>query len=293
LVAYNGSGSTRTITRETFPLGAAPVAGYESKYFFRYDVSVAGSGATANRLENRMEQVQTFAGQTVTVSFWAKAAANETLPSVVLQQVFGTGGSPSATVSTVFAASVAVTTSWQRFSYTLTVPSISGKTIGTNGNDFLALIITLPFNELYTIDLWGFQVEAASTASNFQTATGTKQGELAACQRYYWRWTPTASTQLGSLGFVENTTNAIVLFQYPVSMRTKPTALEQSGTATDYSVRTTGGTATVCSAVPVFSNATELNSSVTYGVALGLVAGQACAARSATTNGYLGWSAEL
>jgi hypothetical protein len=57
-----------------------------------------------------------------------------------------------------------------------------------------------------TIDFWGIQVEAGSTATAFQTATGTIQGELAACQRYYYRIYGTANnTNFGS-GFCDSTT---------------------------------------------------------------------------------------
>jgi hypothetical protein len=75
------------------------------------------------------------------------------------------------------------------------VPSISGKTIGTSsllainlwvsaGTDFNGRTGSLGVQN-NTIDIWGVQAEAGSTMSSFQTATGTLQGELAACERYY------------------------------------------------------------------------------------------------------------
>ena len=95
-IYYDGSGATRTISQQAFTTGAAPVSGYESSFFYRYAVSVAGSGNTANLLRQYIENVRNFAGQTATVSFWAKASANITVPSVGTTQNFGTGGSPSA-----------------------------------------------------------------------------------------------------------------------------------------------------------------------------------------------------
>jgi hypothetical protein len=81
---------------------------------------------------------------------------------------------------------------------------------------------------------------------------------------------------------------------FPVVMRTKPTALEQNGTAADYQVLTTGNTITNCNSVPAISTATQaMQAVVSLGVAAGLVAGQAGTMRVATANAYLGWSAEL
>jgi hypothetical protein len=118
-------------------------------------------------------------------------------------------------------------------------------------------------------------------------------GELAACQRYYYRVTPdTASLRLG-VGLVDSTTTAIIVVPFPVTMRTRVTALEQSGTAGDYSVSTSGGTATNCSAVPTFQTGQTIQASTVFTVASGLTAGQGAFFRNVNTNGYLGWSAEL
>jgi hypothetical protein len=79
---------------------------------------------------------------------------------------------------------------------------------------------------------------------------------------------------------------------FPVFMRTKPTALEQTGTASDYRVRYLV-TATACSSVPVFDGAEEFSATTQFTVASGLTAGQGSVLRSAATAAYLAWSAEL
>ena len=173
-----GSDATITISRQTFTPGTAPVAGYEGQYFCRLSRSAGGSYLTqAQPIEN----VQTFAGQTIVLSFWAKASTAVTLEPYY-EQVFGSGG--SGTVGGALGSSQAITTSWARYSFTTTLPSISGKTIGTssNLNIFVGRYIGAAAVD---IDLWGVQLEAGSTATPFQTATGTIQGELAACSRYF------------------------------------------------------------------------------------------------------------
>ena len=72
-----------------------------------------------------IEDVRTFAGQTVTISFWAKADSARTL-QVYTGQNFGSGGS-----STVFTTvqNASVTTSWQRFAFNFAIGSVSGKTM--------------------------------------------------------------------------------------------------------------------------------------------------------------------
>ena len=218
-IYYDGSGATRTISQQAFTTGAAPVSGYESSFFYRYAVSVAGSGNTANLLRQYIENVRNFAGQTATVSFWAKASANITVPSVGTTQNFGTGGSPSAGVDTGFATNIAVTTSWQRFSFTANIPSISGKTLGTNNDTSLELRFFLPAgSSTFTFDIWGVQVEAGSVATPFTTASGTLQGELALAQRYY-------EVSSGNTIFSGNVTSGVTYYttaSFKVTKRTSP-----------------------------------------------------------------------
>jgi hypothetical protein len=170
--------TSNSVTRQTFTPGTAPVAGYEGVFFYRSTLTTVGT-TTRLSTHHKIENVQTYAGQTVTLSFFAKADSARTLAGFV-QQNFGSGG--SSTVSTAI-TSQSVTTAWTRFSMQVAVPSISGKTIGTSS--FLNIRLDQAVAAGSVLELWGVQLETGSTATPFQTATGTIQGELAACQRYY------------------------------------------------------------------------------------------------------------
>lgn len=252
------SGGTVTYTPQTFTLGTAPVAGYESKNFIQ--VAVASQSGTADyaALGQKIEDVRTFANQTVTVSFWAKASSGTPKISIELGQSFGSGGSPSAQVNTNF-GSATLSTSWARYTFTASLPSIAGKTLGTTaGTDYLILWMWLSAGSDYnartgsmglqnsTFQIWGVQVEAGTVATAFQTATGTLQGELAACQRYYYRMTSAenAYTRFGTFSPAGSTTQCLLVFPHPVVMRVKPTALEYGGT---YALSDSSGTASISS----------------------------------------------
>lgn len=222
---FDGSGSTRTYSRQAFTPGTAPVAGYEGSHFWRLAQTVAGTGGSFSVVAQLIENVRTFAGQTITFSFWAKADASRSITANVIQN-FGSGGS-----SEIFAGSFTptVSTSWVRYSGTITMPSISGKTIGTNS--FVKVELSFPVNTAMTIDTWGWQVEAGSTATTFQTATGTLTGELAACQRYYAKTytvsqAPATVTADGVLTLKSGNTDSFQHFaswRFPVEMRGTPT----------------------------------------------------------------------
>ena len=191
---YNeASGGTHTITQQTFTPGAAPVVGYEATNFMRSVVSGQTTSGQYAAIAQKIEDVRTFAGQTITVSFWAKASTGTPKVSVEMQQVFGSGG--SGAVFTSAPAASTLSTSWVRYTSTITVPSISGKTIGTGS--FLVMFIWVSAGSSFdaranaiglqnaTLDFWGFQVEAGTVATPFTTASGSIGGELALCQRYF------------------------------------------------------------------------------------------------------------
>ena len=221
--ALNMSGATATISRETFTPGTAPVAGYESSFFLRFNVTSADDNAGVNQ---PIEDVRTLAGQTATFSFYAKADTNRTV-FAQFQQIFGSGGSAAVNVT---ASTISITSSWARYTYTVAIPSIAGKTIGTSS--YLRIQVLNPNNETFTLDTWGWQVEAGSSASAFQTATGTIQGELAACQRYYQRITTASNAgYLSTLGSGRSTTVARVTFAQKQTFRVAPTSVDYSNVA--------------------------------------------------------------
>jgi hypothetical protein len=287
---YNASGGTATYSTQAFTVGTAPVAGYEGVNFARLACTIGNDFCS---LIQRIEDVRTLAGQTATLSFWAKGTNPATLGSLgaTLEQNFGSGGSSSVVLTQ---QSFVLTANWQRYSLTYTVPSISGKTIGTSSS--LAVVIgqgTSTSTDSFTMDLWGVQVEEGSTASPFQTATGTIQGELAACQRYYYRVTSDAANKLFGMGQAYSTTQAYCQIPFPVTMRSVPTALEQNGTAADYRLLNASAVASNLSSVLTFNSATVASGAVTGTIAAGLIAGNATSINSSASGAYLGWSAEL
>lgn len=148
-------------------------------------------------------------------------------------QQFGTGGSPSAAVGPG-GQSWTPTSTWQRFSFNFTMPSVAGKTFGTNNDSYIQFKLgqytTTATNT--SIDIWGVQWEAGSTATPFVTASGgSYQAELAMCQRYFAKsynqgTNPATATATGSVGMAAIVTTAngnIIPARFPVEMRTTPT----------------------------------------------------------------------
>jgi hypothetical protein len=156
--------------------------------------------------------------------FGAKADATVANKAGIVQ-IFGTGG--SANVDN-YSSSYNITTSWARYTYTIALGSVSGKTIGTNS--YLNIQPILTEDALaHTIDIWGVQIEAGSVATAFQTASGSLQGELALCQRYYWNWKSGTSLTMG-IGRYTTATEMGIYTLFPVTMRTAPTLVATTGT---------------------------------------------------------------
>jgi hypothetical protein len=252
--AITGDG-TATFTPQTFTPGTAPVSGYEGKNYLRIVTASQTTTAVRTNFIQRIEDVRTFAGQNVTYSFWAKATTGTPSLAINFSQNFGSGGSAQADGTS---QKVTLSTSWARYSITYAMPSVSGKTIGDSsytvariwvsaGSDFNASTDTLGIQN-NTFEFWGLQLEAGSIATPFQTATGTLAGELAACQRYYYRTNFTGGNyQATGLGSTLTTSILDVPLVLKNTMRIAPTVLDIS-TVTAYTSANgafTGGTFTI------------------------------------------------
>jgi hypothetical protein len=290
------SGGTCTTSVQTFTPGTAPVAGYEGRTFLRAVITGQSAAGDFYQVRQYIEDVTNFAGQTITLSFWAKAATGTPSIAPTFVQNFGTGGSPSAGVQATTAQKKAITTSWARYSYTFAIASIAGKTLGTTANtSSLELKLHLSGGSNFdseddtlgvqnnTFDIWGVQVEAGSVATAFQTATGSIQGELAACQRYYFR------ASVGSIGnaIATSTTAFEGNLPLPVAMRIKPATLDSSATRLSDGVTITNTTALSLNA----GNSSVTNAYLTGTVASGLT--QYRPYFFSANAGYYGLSAEL
>lgn len=286
-VYMNFSSGSPTFSQQTFTPGTAPVAGYEGASFARI-TNVASSSYVD--FKTRLEDVRLFAGQTVTLSFWAKATSSITgLP--LIRQNFGSGG--SASVDTYASSNLVISSNtWTRYSFTISVPSITGKTIGTSSYlEVYPFIYTAGTIASNTMEFWGVQLEAGSVATPFTTATGTIQGELAACQRYCYV-IPGRSVGAKSIGngYWSNATNSIAFLKLP-TMRVSPTLIFSS--TSDFEALQAGVS---WNAVSALALATEANADLAMiqATSTGGTAGNASNVRMTnSTSAYIGFTAEL
>ena len=192
---------------------------------------VVGGAAAGNYtvLFQKIEGVRRLSGKTVTVSFWGSVLSGTAKLGVSIDQGFGTGGSPSALVTGV-GQSVTLNTTWTRYSLTFAVPSTSGKTLGTNGDDsttvWLWLSAGTTYNvasgtvgvQSYTLQLWGVQLEIAAPGQTQPTPLEKPDPELQLrqCQRFYIGMSFVFGQYAGSSGTYIN-------LPFPQTMRAAPT----------------------------------------------------------------------
>jgi hypothetical protein len=161
-------------------------------------------------------------GQTVTLSFYAKAGANFSGANLVPTLYYGTGTDQSITIvggwtgGTSVNFTQAITTSWARYSFTTTLPStvtqlavlIAYTPTGTAGAD----------DNVY---ITGVQLEVGTVATPFEFLPFST--ELALCQRYFC---------FGAGGTVVFNAGAYNSCQFPVFMRATPTVVVTPTTGT-------------------------------------------------------------
>lgn len=176
-----GFATGMTATRQTSSLTG-------TQYCARVQRTASNAATDALYLDYSAETVDSipFAGKTVTVSFYARAGANYSAALKALGFVVRTGtGTDQAMTAYTGSSDVSLTshtlsTSWQRFTVSFAV--------GSNATEMGLQFYYVPVGTAGAADYFevtGIQLEAGATATPFKRASGTIQGELAACQRYY------------------------------------------------------------------------------------------------------------
>jgi hypothetical protein len=247
--------------------------------------------------------------KTVTLSFWVRSSLTGTFG--------GSLANSGSTRSYPFTYTISAANTWEQKSVTI-AGDTSGTWLTTNGIG-INVHFSLGSGSTYsgTAGAWaaanytsatgatsvvgtnaatfyitGVQLEVGSVATPFERRPyGT---ELSLCQRYYYKqFGGTSSIYIGGVGLVVSTTALQTVVPFPTQMRIAPTALEQTGSASDYRIVTGAGVTTNCSAVPTFVNAQVWQAATTFTVSSGLTAGGAGFGRELTTSAFLAWSAEL
>lgn len=193
----NGIGVSTRVHSQVASSDTERVLFNSSKFSRTVVTNVDGTASNCYKRQS-IENVTKLAGKTVTISFWAKADATKNI-SINLMQVFGTGGTPSAFVGDIGLQLVSLTSVWQKKIITITIPSIVGKTLGTDGVHTSATVLNFWFNagstytdvaggigqQSGTFDIAEVKLEEGSVATPWTPYEGEFGGEVQACQRYF------------------------------------------------------------------------------------------------------------
>ncbi len=202
----DGGGGAATISRQAFMPGQTDVPG-EPEFYYQHNQTSASS--TQALFGQKIEGVRTLAGQTVTLSFWARVTSGTLALTPYWTQNFGAGGSADVNLTD---ASQTLTTVWQKFSITRDMAAISGKTIGA-GN-YLSLELLFPASSVFAVQIANVQIERGGTATEFEQRYHGQ--ELSLCQRYY--------TQISGvvLVAVSSVSGTYPSWLFPTTMRANP-----------------------------------------------------------------------
>jgi len=236
-----------TVTRTAFALGQTLVPDEPAYYVTVTPAANSAIGAYV-AYEERIEGVRTLAGKTVTLTFYAMAASATPSIGVEFIQSFGTGGTPSVDVDTIGVTTKVLSTVWTKYTVTVAIPSILGKTIGTAGGDYLAIRFWFTAGTTFTtrsggignqaigISISHLQLEEGGVSTAFEYRPIATEQQL--CSRYQQR-IGGVSGEILCLGVgtgTGGTANSIVgVIPLPQPMRTTPSAVTWLGANSDIS----------------------------------------------------------
>lgn len=219
-----GAGNKTTVTRQSLSPGTVPGA----VYCIQLDISVVGTGVGI--LQQRVEDVRNFAGQKVTLSFWARCTSGTYVLANDFFQNFGTSGSAGVNIPLQESE---LTTSWKKITRTFNIPSINGKTIGS-GSFLTCGFLLRPTAGVNTLQIAQVSINSGDQAFQYQPRHISE--ELVLCQRYFeksYNLADVPGTVSAFAGGVDiNSTGSTNFMRMPITFknnkRTVPTVIPYS-----------------------------------------------------------------
>jgi len=296
------------------------------RHFYRAALSGAGTVNTNGYIgiSTRLEAQNiaqsgwnyTSASSNITLQFWFRCSTNQTFYAI-LETSDGTA------YSYPFAFTASGNNAWTKI--TKTIPGNSNLQFDLNADRGLKVGFTPWYGTDYTgsktadawsaysgsaeypdyastwltagastFDITGVQLEVGSVATDFEHCSYAD--ELRKCQRYYYRVGLSGGVYYGgdiAFGFTDNDNDVCtVRTEFQQQMRAAPTAVEQTGTGSDYKIRVT--TTQTCDNVPVFVSATAWSAKTSFRKSgHGFGTAVPCFGQTSNSNSFLAWSSEL
>jgi hypothetical protein len=288
---------------------------------FNFSLKVTSSAATSSASSDLYTIKQKIEGyntadlgfgtanaKTITISFWVRSSATGTFGGALKNS--------AGNRAYAFTYSISAADTWEQKSITI-AGDTSGTWVGATNGMGLAVYwqlqvgssnatsagswaagdyygatgcVNLLTTNGATFYITGVQLEKGSTATSFDYRPyGT---ELALCQRYYYKIKASGGDNVFGAGYCNISTQGQIHVPFMCLMRTNPSALETSGTASDYSLRVSGG-GVLCNSVPTFGGGSTFSGYVLFPVASGLTALSGTLGMAQNSSAFLAWSAEL
>ena len=180
-IAYNwyfnksNTSATDTASRLMFSAGQTDIPNTPS-YYLQLACSSAGAGGeTGKNIYQKIDNVHNFAGQTITLSVYIKAATSGIVITPFVFQHFGLGDGGSNDVTTD-GTDITLTTSWVLYSSTIVVPALDAKNI-QNGS-YVLVGYHLPINSTYIISMANAQLTVSDQALTYRQLSTNERFSL-------------------------------------------------------------------------------------------------------------------
>jgi len=239
---HNASGGSLDLSQQSLALGQTDIP-QQIKHFMRISCTTGNNNAG---MWQKVEDVTSAQG-TVTVSFYAKGTnPNGGVFELNIRQNYGSSGSTEDEQNETFS----VTSSWQRFTFTINLTSLSGKTIA-GGDDYIWVYFKQPSADTstnaWTLDFTGVQLEVGDTATPFEHRSYGE--ELAKCQRYFQVLGNNQSNGAIASGYHHSSSEFRGQMSFLQRMRVPPTG--STSTVSGFILQDTGGNFTSTSIILV------------------------------------------